>query len=532
MLILNSRKIIYVHIHKTGGETVEHLLGKIGAWNDIILDSDHPASRQEFERRFGLNKHSTALQAAELMGMDAWNSYFSWATVRNPYERMASLYGFVASMCEPQLAHIGFPLSESPEAQLKWLESDEYPRKNHWAFPAVRAYLATRGSSSPFSDFLRHPLTITKEPAYHSQFSRLCNAAGDALLVNRVVKLELLSELWPDICREMRIPPTKMLTRNATPNKWKRSVKELFTNPADFELINTIHAEDFRRFNYETAGVDPSPRVFAAADPDAVDAGSKASISSDSGPAYEGGALIAPNALDRYVRDGFEKIKGRCMPQVPTVLQHIAVFHKSNGFHGSAVEIGVHDGKFFLALHSAVDGRPSLAIDVFEDQPSNMGRSGMGSLARFKANCDQFAEKRQNIIIEARDSLAIRSIDVVAMSRKIGLAQFFSIAGGHTKHHLVSDYKIAEQMTSQAGIIIMNDVTNASWPDVMEGICRLFIFGTPKFVPVAIGYNKLFLVGLSYHRRLLDFLIARSPLIPDRAQGIRQMFGHDLMWIS
>ena len=161
-----------------------------------------------------------------------------------------------------------------------------------------------------------------------------------------------------------------------------------------------------------------------------------------------------------------------------------------------------------------------------------MGRSGMGSLARFKANCDQFAEKRQNIIIEARDSLAIRSIDVVAMSRKIGPAQFFSIAGGHTKHHLASDYKIAEQMTSQAGIIIMNDVTNASWPDVMEGICRLFILDTPKFVPVAIGYNKLFLVGLSYHRRLLDFLIARSPLIPDRAQGMRRMFGHDLMWIS
>jgi hypothetical protein len=267
MLILNSRKVIYVHIHKTGGETVEHLLGKLGAWNDIFLDSEHPGGSQEFERRFGLSKHSTALQAATVVGMDVWNSYFSWATIRNPYERMASLYGFVASMSEPKLSQIGFPLEASPEAQLQWVESAAYPLKDQWAFPAVRAYLATRASASPFSEFLRHPQLCKREPAYQSQFSRLSNAAGDALLVNRVVKLEFLAGLWPELCREMRLPPTKLLVRNATPNKWKRSTEELFANVADLELINTIHAEDFRRFNYEMVGRDPVPHVVAAPDP-------------------------------------------------------------------------------------------------------------------------------------------------------------------------------------------------------------------------------------------------------------------------
>ena len=264
MLILNSRKVIYIHIHKTGGETVEHLLGKLGAWNDIFLDSEHPGTSQEFEQSFGLSKHSTAQEVASVVGMDFWNSCFSWATVRNPYERMASLYGFVASMSEPKLSQIGFPEEASPEEQLKWVESPEYPLKNQWAFPAVRAYLATRGSASPFSEFLRHPQLCTREPAYQSQFSRLCNAGGDALLVNRVVKLEFLSGLWPDLCRDMRIPPIDLLVRNATPNKWKRTVEELFTRAADLELINTIHAEDFRRFNYETVGRDPAARVVAA----------------------------------------------------------------------------------------------------------------------------------------------------------------------------------------------------------------------------------------------------------------------------
>lgn len=242
--------------------------------------------------------------------------------------------------------------------------------------------------------------------------------------------------------------------------------------------------------------------------------------------------MTTSDALDRYAHGGFDKVEGWCIPHILSVLRHLAAFHESIGFQGSAVEIGVHHGKFFLALQNAVNGRPSMAIDVFEDQASNIDRSGSGSLARFKANCAEFSANPQSIIIEARDSLTIRPIDVVALSEKIGLAQFFSIDGGHTKHHVANDYRIAEQMTSQAGIIIVDDITHPGWPGVMEGICRLYILDTPKFVPIAIGHNKLFLVGLSYHRRLLDFLIGRRPLLPGRAQSVREMFGQELMWIS
>jgi hypothetical protein len=258
---------------------------------------------------------------------------------------------------------------------------------------------------------------------------------------------------------------------------------------------------------------------------------SPAAIPKKSAPRYKEASTMS-NALDRYVQDGFDKVEGWCIPHILSIVGHLAAFHESIGFQGSAVEIGVHHGKFFLALQSAVDGRPSMAFDVFEDQASNIDRSGLGSLARFKANVTKFSANPQNVIIEARDSLTIRPVEVVALSEKIGLAQFFSIDGGHTKQHVVNDYRIAEQMTAQAGIIIVDDITHPGWPGVMEGVCRLFILDTPKFVPIAIGHNKLFLVGLSYHKRLLDFLIARRPLIPGRAQSVREMFGHDLMWFS
>ncbi len=264
MLILNDKKVIYIHIHKTGGEAVEHVLGKLRTWNDIIITSEYPGTSQEFERDFRLRKHSSARQVAKLIGLDVWNSYLSWATIRNPYDRIASLYGFVASLAEPGLLKIGFPLEETYRVQRDWVESAEYPMKQHWAFAAVRAYLATRGSASPFSEFIRHPVLRPKEPAYQTQFSRLSNAAGDALLVTRVVKLEQLSVIWPSLCKDMGIAETKLVVKNATPNQWKRSAAELLDKAADLELINTIYAEDFRRFDYEIVGRNPVPRVVAA----------------------------------------------------------------------------------------------------------------------------------------------------------------------------------------------------------------------------------------------------------------------------
>jgi hypothetical protein len=268
MVIFNSRQVIFLHIHKTGGETIEHLLGRYRAWNDIMLDSENPGTSKEFERHFRLRKHSSARQVAKLIGMDVWDSYFTWATIRNPYARLTSLYSFVASMSEPGLAKIGFPINQSHSAQRNWVESDAYPSSSTpWSYGAVRAYLATRAARAPFSEFLRHPMLLSKEPAYHTQFSRLSSPRGDHLLVKRVVKLESLAKEWPDLCDRMKIPRTDLIVRNATPQKWKHSAKILLSNSDDVRLINTVYADDFRQFDYEVVGRDSVPRVIAAPSP-------------------------------------------------------------------------------------------------------------------------------------------------------------------------------------------------------------------------------------------------------------------------
>jgi hypothetical protein len=265
MVILDSRRMIYIHIHKTGGDTVEHTLAQIEQPDDVILDAEHPDASKGYEQRFGLGKHSTALEVVRVLGPETWRSYFSWATVRNPYARIASFYSYLAAITEPELSLVGYPLEAPPEVQRRWVDSPDYSMTDQWAFAGVRAYLATRASRTPFSDFLRYPLLATDEPAYLSQFSRVRNADSDALLIYRAVKLESLTGLWPQLCRDMGLPRVRLRSTNRTPHRWRRSVADLFVRRADVELINSIHADDFCWFGYEMMGRDPAPRIYPGA---------------------------------------------------------------------------------------------------------------------------------------------------------------------------------------------------------------------------------------------------------------------------
>jgi hypothetical protein len=77
MLLSDSRKILFVHIQKTGGETVAEILKKHTP--DI--------------RRLGA-KHEFASSGKLKLGA-AWNDYFKFAFVRNPWDRLVSWYSMI-----------------------------------------------------------------------------------------------------------------------------------------------------------------------------------------------------------------------------------------------------------------------------------------------------------------------------------------------------------------------------------------------------------------------------------------------------
>ena len=61
---------------------------------------------------------------------------------------------------------------------------------------------------------------------------------------------------------------------------------------------------------------------------------------------------------------------------------------RAAGIAGGVAEIGVHHGKFFVALALLCEGEDerAVAVDVFDDQHLNPGGSGRGDRGVFGAN--------------------------------------------------------------------------------------------------------------------------------------------------
>src|SRR5215213_1538704 len=79
MLVSYSSKVIFIHIQKTGGDTVSRLL------SESVPDILH------------LNaKHGFAVDAVK--HLDDWNNYFKFAFVRNPWDRLVSWYSMITTM--------------------------------------------------------------------------------------------------------------------------------------------------------------------------------------------------------------------------------------------------------------------------------------------------------------------------------------------------------------------------------------------------------------------------------------------------
>lgn len=96
MLISEKHKFLFVHVYKTAGDSITSaLLPYANSSVKLIL---HKALK-----RFGVvvfdprpyRKHAFASEIISMMGRERYNSYFSFAFVRNPWDWQVSLYKFI-----------------------------------------------------------------------------------------------------------------------------------------------------------------------------------------------------------------------------------------------------------------------------------------------------------------------------------------------------------------------------------------------------------------------------------------------------
>ncbi|MEM6888939.1 MAG: sulfotransferase family 2 domain-containing protein [Pseudomonadota bacterium] len=96
MPVYPTLNLVFVHVPKTAGGAIQELLNKYkapGQRTPINRILRNLPQKRDIMRAY-IPGHATAQQLRNWMGRELWNSYSSFAVVRNPYDRLISAYEF------------------------------------------------------------------------------------------------------------------------------------------------------------------------------------------------------------------------------------------------------------------------------------------------------------------------------------------------------------------------------------------------------------------------------------------------------
>ena len=130
MVISHSLKCIFIHIQKIGGSSIEH----------VLTVADPEVVSNLFRR------HVFARQLQAVLTKEIWESYFKFAFVRNPWERLVSWH----AMCLQRPGN---------DFQRHIFEKYSY-----------------------FDDFIEHAIEGMAKRLSFNQLDYICNAEGDVIV--------------------------------------------------------------------------------------------------------------------------------------------------------------------------------------------------------------------------------------------------------------------------------------------------------------------------------------------------------------
>jgi hypothetical protein len=196
-------------------------------------------------------------------------------------------------------------------------------------------------------------------------------------------------------------------------------------------------------------------------------------------------------AIHKYSRRGKRGVQGWFQRIDAEICSTLLAFQKAHDIVGGCCEIGVHHGKSFIPLCLSLKGHElALCIDIFEDQSGNFERSGCGDREVFFENLERFGIDLSRVRVLGESS---ENVTVDRILNEVGHVRFFSIDGGHWKSIVQNDLALAEGSLVQGGVIALDDVFRADWPEVTFALAPWLERTKTKIVPFACGTNKLYL---------------------------------------
>jgi hypothetical protein len=198
-------------------------------------------------------------------------------------------------------------------------------------------------------------------------------------------------------------------------------------------------------------------------------------------------------SFHKYMRVAHE-VDGWLSNTTALVSHSLIRFQSEINIKGNICEIGIHHGRYFIALlTSTTPDERGIAIDLFENQSENIDNSGCGDSRAFLEYVERFSQTDKVIIIKD-NSLRVTPESLLVDGRGI---RFFSIDGGHTSRITTSDLFLAEKTILPEGIVALDDILNPFWTGVISGYAEYKKTGG-RLTPFALVPNKLLLCNAEH----------------------------------
>jgi hypothetical protein len=215
-VILREKRIIFVHIPKTGGTSVEDAIFPAGPERDPhehLYGEPNP-------HQSGHLQHLKATQIRNVVTPEVYDACFRFSFIRNPWDKAASQYFYHHRRRDLQ--------------ELLGIEDRNLFRR-----------LLGKRRMVPFQVYLESIRTGPLHVQWEDQYKFICDENGGSM-VDFVGRFERLAEDFDEVCRRAGLEPRRL------PHK-KKSKHRHYTEYYDDEtrkIVAEFYARDIEKFGY------------------------------------------------------------------------------------------------------------------------------------------------------------------------------------------------------------------------------------------------------------------------------------------
>jgi hypothetical protein len=235
MIYAPDQGFVFIHIGRTGGTSVERTLCQ-------GLGIDFETTKKDPQGRWW--KHIWAREMMRKIGVDDWESYFTFAFTRNPYDMILSLYSMYTQYPEyidpekhPRLYH-PWNQFENFEHFILSMGARRHAPDEDWAVPLKKLNAKT---TMDVWDSLQNLQT-----SYLTD-SRSGRKTPGRVLVSYIGRYESLEDDFRHVCQRAGIGPFELVQHGATGHAHYRDLY----SPRMRAIVDDHFWLDIRRFGYD-----------------------------------------------------------------------------------------------------------------------------------------------------------------------------------------------------------------------------------------------------------------------------------------